>query len=225
MVRHVLPDPYPVDEHIRRIGTRPGIAATRTSNRKIQDRKYLVAGVVERPILEGVRRNIEVWLRAVNVVLPKADTGLIPLASPRVPPAVNRDLGSRPFGAVWFCVDGGCRRPVAVAVPFEHVDFAAANRIVITQPPGGPATCSKAVEFYSGFPGVADASPPRALNFAAVVGAAVFCGPDDEIGLAVEEHVSAIVAVLPDVLGSFPKRRVLHWLPGSRHRPLRRIGG
>jgi hypothetical protein len=39
------------------------------------------------------------------------------------------------------------------------------------------------------------------LNLAAVVGAAVFCGAEDEVGLAVEEHVSAIVAVLPDVLG------------------------
>jgi hypothetical protein len=96
----LLPDAYPVDEHVRGIGPRSGIAATGTGNRKIEDRKHRVAGVVERPIRQRVRRHIEVWLRTVNVVLPEADPGLIPLASPRVPPAVHRDVVGLPRGAV-----------------------------------------------------------------------------------------------------------------------------
>src|SRR5262245_32972903 len=119
-------------------------------------------------------------------------------------------------------MDGGCRRPAAVAVPLDHIDFAA---IIIAQPERGPATGSEAVEFYSGFPGVADAAPPRALNFAAVVGGPILCSAQHEVGLAVEKHVLAVVAVLPDVLGSLPKSRVLHRLPSSRHRPLRWIWG
>jgi hypothetical protein len=84
-------------------------------------------------------------------------------------------------------VHGRSRSPVAVAVPFHDVDFAAVHGIVIGQIPGGPTTGREAVEFYPGFPGVADASPPVAENFAAVEGAAVFSGADDEVGLAVEE--------------------------------------
>src|SRR5271165_2457833 len=168
MVRHVSPDTNPVDEHIRGIGPRSGVAATGTRDRKIDDRKHLVAGGVELPVREGVRRSIEVWPRAVDVVLPEADTGVIPLASPRVPPAVHRDPVARVFSAVQFCVDGSSRRPVAVAVPFHHVDFAAVHWIVIGQIPSGPTTGSEAVQFYSGLPNVADASPPVPKKFAAV---------------------------------------------------------
>src|ERR1700739_373794 len=131
-------------------------------------------------------------------------------------------------------MDGGSRRPISVAVPLDQVDLTADSRIVIRQPPGGPATGGQAVELDSGFPGGTDGPPPGALNFAAEVGAgnagaliriAFFCRPEDEIGLAVDEHVPAIVAVLPQILGSVPKHRVLDRLPESRHRPLRRIGG
>jgi hypothetical protein len=58
-------------------------------------------------------------------------------------------------------VDGGSRRPVAVAVPLEQVDFALAAGKVIPQPPGRPATASGAVEFDPGFPLVP--MPPRQL--------------------------------------------------------------
>src|SRR5208283_4909816 len=105
--------------------------------------------------------------------------------------------------------------PVAVAVPLEYVDFAL---ILITQPVGGPATGSQAVELDPGFPGVADTAPPEALNLAAVVRGALFRCTEDEVGLAVEEHVLATVAVLPDVLGSLPIRRVLDLLASLRHR-------
>src|SRR6185312_9123340 len=159
MVRRVyLPDTNPVDEHLRRIGTRSGIAATRASNRKIQDWIHPVAGVVERPIRDGMRRNIEVWLRAVDVVLPEAHAGLIPLHSPRVPRVVEREMVSRPFGAVRFRVDGGSRSPGAVAVPLEDVNLTLS---ITGQPPGGPATGSEAVEFDPGLPGGADAPFPR----------------------------------------------------------------
>ncbi len=128
-------------------------------------------------------------------------------------------------------MDGGPRRPVSVAVPLDQVDLAADNRIVIRQPPGGPAG-GQAAELDSGFPCRTDASPPGALNFPAEVGAgnaaliriAFFCRPDDEIGLAVEEYVFAIVAVLSQILRPVPEHRVLDRLPESRHRPTRRIG-
>ena len=127
---------------------------------------------------------------------------------------------SEPFD---FGVDGGGRRPAAVAVPLEDVDFAAG--IVITQPPGGPGAGGQAVEFDPGFPDVADASAPVAGQPAAVEGGTVFRGADDEVGVAIQEHVLAIVAVLPDVLGQLPIRRIFHRLTGSRHVPLRAVGG
>jgi hypothetical protein len=48
--RRLSPDAYPVDEHVRGIGPRSGIAATGAGNRKVEDRKNGVAGGVERPI-------------------------------------------------------------------------------------------------------------------------------------------------------------------------------
>jgi hypothetical protein len=122
-------------------------------------------------------------------------------------------------------VDSGSRRPVAVAVPLGQVDLAADDRMVIRQPPGGPAPVGEAVELDSGFPGGADAAPPRAVHLAARVLAVVSGSADDEIGVAVEEHVLAIVTVLPHVLGLVPEHRVLDRLPRLRHYPLRRIGG
>jgi Leucine carboxyl methyltransferase len=45
-----LPDADPVDEHVRGVGSGPGIAATRTGDRKVEHRKDRVAGAVERPV-------------------------------------------------------------------------------------------------------------------------------------------------------------------------------
>ena len=58
---------------------------------------------------------------------------------------------------------------------------------------------------------------PVAAQFAAEVLVVFLCGEEDEIGVAVEEHVSAIVAVYPH------DRREDVVLP-VLHRPLRRIG-
>src|SRR6478736_4202796 len=170
-----LPDTYPVDEHVCRISPWSRVAATGTRDRKIQDRKHRVAGLVEMPVRERIRRNTEVRLRAVGVVLPEAHACVIPLASPRVPRVV----------------DGN---------PVAHV-FTADHGVVISHVPGGPAAGGETVQLYPRFPGVADASPPVPEELAAVVGVAVLCGVEDEVGLTVDEHVSAIVAVLPDIFG------------------------
>src|SRR5271165_3043900 len=91
----VLPDAYPVDEHNRRKGTPAGITGAWPTHRKIEDRKHQVVGLVERPHpLDGDRRNSEVGLRAVYVVAPEAETGLIPSAPPVVPLGVHQ-LGDR----------------------------------------------------------------------------------------------------------------------------------
>ena len=48
--RPPLPDADVVDEHLRRIGPRPRVAATGTGDREVQHRIQGVAGVVERPV-------------------------------------------------------------------------------------------------------------------------------------------------------------------------------
>jgi hypothetical protein len=61
-----------------------------------------------------------------------------------------------------------------------------------------------------GFPGGADAAPPGALHLAdRVLAVGVSRRADDEIQVAVEEYVLAIVTVLPHVLGPVPEHRVL----------------
>src|ERR1700752_5136774 len=114
-------------------------------------------------------------------------------------------------------MDCGSPRPGPVAVPLEKVDFAVRERGRIQGPERGPGPGSETVELYPGFPGVAHGSPKVALNFAAEVVAVFFRGAEDEIGVAVEEHVAAIIAVV--VLN----RRVDVLTP-VKHEPLRRIG-
>jgi hypothetical protein len=50
LCERVLPDAYPVDEHVRGVGAGPGIAATGTGYREVEHRIRGVAGTVERPI-------------------------------------------------------------------------------------------------------------------------------------------------------------------------------
>src|SRR6202051_867593 len=128
MVKRVLPDTNPVDEHVRRVGAPSGIAAAGTGNREIQYWKERVTRGVELPIGQGTRRNIEVRLRAVDVVQPEAHDCVIPLDPPRVPPAILRDAVAAGFAAVRFCGEGGARTPAAVSVPLHDVDFAAIHR-------------------------------------------------------------------------------------------------
>src|SRR5271165_6649358 len=70
---------------------------------------------------------------------------------------------------------------------------------------------------------MADTAPPRALDLAAVESRTVFRGTKHEVGIAVEEDVAAIVAVLPDVLRQLPIRRIFDLLTSFRHRPLGRV--
>jgi hypothetical protein len=65
---------------------------------------------------------------------------------------------------------------------------------------------------------VAYGHPPVAAQFAAEELVVFVCGEQDEIGVAVEEHVSAIVAV-------YPQDRRPHVVLPALHRPVRRIGG
>ena len=95
---------------------------------------------------------------------------------------------SPPLSFAWTAVAGG---PLAVAVPLHDVDFAAVDRAVVGQVPGGPAAGGQAVQLDPGFPGVADAAVPFAEDLAAVVGVAVFGGVDDEVGVAVDGTRSA----------------------------------
>jgi hypothetical protein len=88
--------------------------------------------------------------------------------------------------------------------------------ILVHRPERGPEASGQAVDLDSRFPVVSDEAPPVVSQFAGEVVAVFLRGEQDEIGVAVEEHVSAIVAVLPhdrweDVV-----------LP-ALHRPLRRI--
>ena len=101
---------------------------------------------------------------------------------------------SPPFALAWTVVAEG-----QLPLPYHStsVDLAL---ILVAQPIGGPATGSQAIELDPGFPGVADTAPPQALDLAAVVGRTVFRGTKDQVGLAVEEDVAAVVAILPDVL-------------------------
>src|SRR5258705_2589553 len=201
MVKRVLPDTNPVDEHVRRVGAPSGITAAGTGNREIQYWEERVSGGVELPVGQGTRRYIEVRLRAVDVVQPEAHACVIPLDPPRVPPAVRSDGVTDVFSAVQFCVDGGSRSPAAVAVPLHDVDFAAVDGAVVGEVPRRPATRGEAVQLDPGLPGGADGSPVLTEELAAEIGVAVLCGADDKVGLAVDEEVSPIVAVLADVLG------------------------
>src|SRR6476646_2424072 len=201
MSRDVLPDTDPVDEHLRRVGAPAGIASAGTGDREVNYRKERVTGCVELPVGQRVGRHSEVRLRAVGVVEPKAHPCVTPLDSPRVPPTVRRDGVTDVFSAVQFRVDGGSGRPTAVAVPLHDVDFATVDRAVVGQIPGRPGAGGETVQFDPGFPGGVDASSVLTEELAAVVGIAVLGGTDHEIGLAVEEEVAPIVAVLADVLG------------------------
>src|SRR5882757_7333194 len=183
MVKRVLPDTDPVDEHVRRVGAPAGITAARTGNREIQYWKERVSGGVELPIGQGTRRNIEVRLRAVDVVQPEAHACVIPLDPPRVPPAVRCDGVADVFSTVQFCVDGGSRSPAAVAVPLHDVDFAAVDGAVVGEVPRRPAAGSEAVQLDPGFPGGADRCPVLAEELAAEICVAVLSGADDEVGL------------------------------------------
>ena len=119
---------------------------------------------------------------------------------------------------------GGSRWPLTVAVPLEQIDFALTTGKVIGQPPGRPAPAGEAVEFDPGFPRGANASPPVAADQAAEVLVAVFSGAQNQVGVAVEEHVFPAVAVLPPKLGPVEPHRVLDRRPVRRYGPFRRIG-
>src|SRR6185437_14484942 len=107
-----------------------------------------------------------------------------------------------------------------VAVPLDDVDLAL---VVIAQPIRGPGARGQAVELDACFPGMADTAPPAALDFAAIEGGPILRGLEDQVGFAVEEHVAAVVAILTDVLGQLPLRRVFDVLPRRGHGPLRPV--
>src|ERR1700759_811654 len=214
------PDANPVDQHLRRVGARARVAAAGTGNREVEHRVDGVAGAVERPIRHRVRGNVEIGLRALDPVFPEADAGCVPLASPGVPTAVQRDIVGLPFAAVGFRMHGGGRWPAAVAVPLDDVDLAL---VLISQPVGGPAAGSEAFELDPCLPGVADPASPEALDLAAVKGGAIFRGPKNQVRLAIDKDVAAIVAVLADVLGQLPVRWVFDYLARFGDCPLRRI--
>ena len=126
---------------------------------------------------------------------------------------------SEPFDFAWTVVAEG-----QLPLP-DH------SRMSIS-PPGSSLPSHQAgqargagVEFDPGLPGVADASAPVAGQPAAVEGGTVLRGADDKVGVAIQEYVLAIVPVLPDMLGQLPIRRIFHRLTGSRHVPLRAVGG
>src|ERR1700744_5791223 len=146
---------------------------------------------------------------AVDPVFPEANAGCVPLASPGVPAAVHRDVVGLPFAAVGFRVNGGGRRPAAVAVPLDDIDLAL---VLISQPVGGPAAGGEAIELDPRFPGVADAASPEALDLAAVERGAIFRSLENQVRLAIHEDVAAIVAVLADVLGPLPGRWVFDYV-------------
>ena len=90
-----LRDTHPVDEHLRRIGTALGITTARPGNGQVQHRKHPVVGEVERPIVDGERRNLEVRLRTVDVVEPEVPADVVRGDTPVVPRAVNGERLSR----------------------------------------------------------------------------------------------------------------------------------
>ena len=57
--------------------------------------KRPVVGEVERPIVDGERRNLEVRLRTVDVVEPEVHAAVVPGDTPVVPRAVNGERLSR----------------------------------------------------------------------------------------------------------------------------------
>jgi hypothetical protein len=118
-----------------------------------------------------------------------------------VPSAVHPDRAGPECRAERIGVDGGSRRPLAVAVPLEQVDFALAAGKVIGQPPGWPATAGEAVEFDPGFPGGAKAAPPVAADQAAEVVVAVSGGAPNEIGLPSRNTFSRLSRYCPQNSG------------------------
>jgi hypothetical protein len=114
-------------------------------------------------------------------------------------------------------VHGRSRRPLVVAVPLEDVDLTVGQRVLVHRPKRRPGPWGQAVEFDSRFPRLVDHAAPDAAQLAAVIGARFVGGEQHEVGVAVDEHVAAIVAVdakdwRPDIV-----------LPGLHH-PLGRIG-
>jgi len=75
----VLPDTYPVDEHIRGKFTEGGIAGTRPANRKIEDRKHLVAPQIARTESDGAATDIGVRERFPLILMLLAHTMGLPI--------------------------------------------------------------------------------------------------------------------------------------------------
>ena len=187
---------------------------------------HQVAGIVERPPhvagsavdLYRLRRHTEVRFRTVNVVPPELETVLVPsafasCATRRRP--IRRSISLPMFSrwmprGPWF-PEANSRCRTTRKCPLRRQ-----GRILVHRPERGPGTGGQAVQLYPGFPGVANEAPPVASQFAAEVVAVFLGGKEDEIGVAVEEDVSPIVAVLPR------DRRQDVVLP-ALHCPLRRI--
>jgi len=120
-----LPDTYPVDEHLRRVGARAGITAAGAGNREIEDRVNGVAGPIERPVRQRIRRSRRKYGCAPSTwSFQKRIPGRVPLTTATCANRCQSDVVGLPFAAVCFGVDGGRRWPAAIAVPLDDVDLA-----------------------------------------------------------------------------------------------------